>query len=146
MATLCSTGFRRLILGPASFESIFNGGKIEIYAGTQPDSADGYAGYVLAEITAAGGLRFQRSSHYACNEDGQDWTLNGTLTGTATWGRLLPAQADDGDISTTAPRIDFAVGLDDDSPGDYQMRLPTTAIVPGTTIVVASWWFVLPPI
>lgn len=146
MATLCSTGFRRLILGPASFESIFNGGTIEIYAGAQPASADAFAGVVLAEITAPGGLRFQRNDHYAFNEAGQPWTLNGVANGTAGWGRLLPASPDDGSVSTVLPRIDFAIGPDDDSPGDFQMRLPTVSIAPGTTITVASWWFLLPPL
>lgn len=140
MATLCSTRFRSLILGPSSFESIFNGGKIALYSGPQPAAADLPAtGLLLAEINAPGGLQFARTDHYASNKPTQVWTLGGLNTGAAGWARLRRA-VDDGSC------IDFAVGLDDGSPGDFQMRLPTLSITPGTSIVVSSWWFLLPPL
>ena len=140
MATLCSTRFRSLILGPSSFESIFNGGKIEIYSGVQPASADLPAsGLMLAEINAPGGLQFARADHYATNTPTQVWTLDGSNTGVAAWARLRRA-VDDGAY------IDCAIGPDDESPGDFQMRLPTLSITPGTSIIVSTWWFLLPPL
>ena len=146
MATLCSTGFRRLILGPASFESIFNGGQIRIYSGVQPDTADApIAGSLLGTVTASGGLNFVRTDHYVTNAPAQSWVLNGSATGTAGWGRLVAAGADDGSGSASLPRIDFAIGLDGEI-GDYQMLLPNIAISPSASIVVASWWFLLPPL
>lgn len=146
MATLCSTGFRRLILGPASFESIFNGGHINVYSGAQPDAADAAAtGTLLAQIDASGGLQFARNDNYAMNDPAQTWTLAGSTTGTAGWGRLVAPGPDTG-ASTVLPRIDFAIGLDGGDPGDFQMLLPTLAITPSSSIVVSSWWFLLPPL
>lgn len=146
MAVVCSTGFRRMLLGPASFESIFNGGQIRVYSDLQPVNADAPAtGVLLGTVTASGGLKFVRTDHYAANDPMQSWVLNGSGSGIAGWGRLVAAGADDGS-STTLPRIDFAIGLDDGSPGDFQMRLPSIAISPSTSIVVASWWFLLPPL
>ena len=56
----------------------------------------------------------------------------------------------DDDLARVEPgefrREPVAVGLDDGSPGDFQMRLPTLSITPGTSIVVSSWWFLLPPL
>lgn len=144
MATLCSTELRRLILGPASFEAIFNGGLIQVRSGAQPNSADDApTGTVLATISAAGGLRFQRSGHYVTNDVAQNWLLDGSATGTAGWARLMAMPDGTG---TAVPCIDFAIGPDNDEPGDFQMRLPTIEITPSTSIVVASWWFVLPPL
>lgn len=140
MATLCSTKFRALILGPASFESIFDGGKIQVFSGAQPANADQPAsGVLLAEIAAPGGLKFSRAGHYATNKLDQGWRMQGLASGVAGWARLQRA-VDDGSY------IDFAIGPDDDSPGDYQMRLPGLAITSATTINVSSWWFLLPPL
>lgn len=145
MATLCSTEFRRRLLGPSSFESIFDGGIIQVYSGAQPSSADApMTGTHLASIDCTpGGLKFQRSLHYATNDVAYPWVLTGVATGTAGWARLFPV-VDSGSLAIAC--IDFAVGLDDDSPGDFQMRLPTLSITPSTTIAIASWWFLLPPV
>ncbi len=140
MATLCSTRFRELILGPQSFDGIFNGGKIEVFEGTQPASADTAAPNApIAEITAPGGLRFSRYQHYATSLVSQRWTLSGLASGQAGWARLMRT-ADDG------ARIDFAIGPADESPGDFQMRLPTLSITPASSIIVSAWWFLLPPL
>jgi len=140
MATLCSTKFRSLILGPSSFESIFDGGKIQVFSGAQPATADlPAAGTLLAEITAPGGLQFARFGQYATNKASQQWVMSGIADGLAGWARLQRA-GDDG------ARIDFAIGPGDDSPGDYQLRLPALAITPVTSVIVSSWWFLLPPL
>lgn len=140
MATLCSTKFRALILGPSSFESIFDAGKIQVFSGPQPASADLPAsGVLLAEINAPGGLQFVRSGQYATNKVSQQWLMSGVADGLAGWARLRRA-GDDG------ARIDFAIGPGDDSLGDYQLRLPTLAITPATSVIVSSWWFLLPPL
>lgn len=140
MATLCSTKFREHILGPNSFESVFNGGKMQVFSGPQPASADAPAtGTLLAEIGAPGGLQFTRYQHYATNKATQLWTLSGLAVGEAGWARLRRA-VDDGS------HIDFAIGLGDDSLGDFQMRLPLLAITPSTSIIISSWWFLLPPL
>lgn len=156
MAVNCSTGFRSRILGPVSFESIFNGGCIEVRSGAQPASADEAAtGDLLARVTNNGGawtpgsltngLRFVRNGIYAGNDLAQDWRLVGLAAGTAGWFRLVANAPDDGSLSVNAPRIDGAVGPLD-LPGDYQMRLPSTTITPSAMTTIPSWWFLLPPL
>lgn len=146
MATYCSTGFRRKILGPNSFESIFNGGQIKIYSGPQPANADAaVTGELLGTITAPGGLRFVRSDHYVTNDPAQQWMLQGSANGEAGWGRLVAPDPDAGGADLLLPRIDFAIGLDGDEPGDFQMLLPTLSLSPTTSIAMSAWWFMLPP-
>lgn len=155
MAVNCSTGFRARILGSSSFEAIFNGGCMEIYAGEQPDSADmAPPGLLLGRITRGGlawnngsptnGLQFARNGHRATNAPTQEWRLQGAATGTAGWARLRGV-ADAGDVSQSAPRIDMAVGALDE-PGDFQLRLPTLLLTASTAIPITSWWFVFPPL
>lgn len=155
MATCCSTGFRAAILGATAFETLFSGGCIEVFSGSQPATADLAAtGTRLARITAGGGawvagaatngLQFTRSSIYALNDPAQSWILTGLATGTAGYARLIDVAGVAGD-SSTARRIDMAVGLNDpDVVGDYQLRLPSLAITASTLIPVSSWWFYLP--
>ena len=156
MAVNCSTGFRSKILGPTSFESIFNGGCIEIRSGPQPISADAAAtGELLGRITLNGdgwtagspdnGLLFVRSGIYAGNDPAQEWVLTGLMSGQAGWFRLVANGPDDGGVSSSLPRIDGAAGPLD-VPGDYQMRLPSLSITESTMVVIPSWWFLLPPI
>ena len=144
MATNCSTGFRRGILGPQSFQDLFPDAVIRFYGGTQPGSSDDPApGPILAQISVSGGLLFEPYQDYMVNSPGQAWVIDGIATGTATWARLCEA-SDAGGASSTAPRIDFGVGPDGGI-GDFQMFLPdTTDITPDTSIFVASWWFQIP--
>lgn len=156
MAVNCSTGFRARIMGPSSFESIFNYGSIEIRTGSQPPSADAPAtGLLVARITAGGGewsagsnangLRFTRDGHVARNDASQDWRLAGIAAGTAGWFRLVANAPDDGLHSLTLPRIDGAIGPLEGA-GDFQMRLPTLSLTPSTAVAIPSWWFLLPPL
>lgn len=156
MAVNCSTGFRSRILGPSSFESIFNYGCIEIRTGPQPASADEAAtGSLIGRITADGGawvagntangLRFVRNAHVARNDPSQNWILSGLDEGTPGWFRLVGNAADDGGFSVSLPRVDGAIGLAE-ATGEFQMRLPVSLITPSTTVVISSWWFLLPPL
>lgn len=76
--------------------------------------------------------------------DDKPWGLLGLAAGTAGWCRLR-GMSDPGGESTTHPRIDGVVGLRD-TPGDFQLRLGTTAMVPDLTFPITSWWFLLPPL
>lgn len=155
MAVNASTGFRALIMGPSSIESIFNGGCIDVYTGAQPAHADmAPTGLLVGRVTAAGlpftngsptnGLSFVRNGHRMTNPALQDWVLQGLDTGTAGWGRLR-ATTDSGALSTTNPRIDMAVGLVG-APGDYQLRIPSNLLTASTAVPITSWWFVFPPL
>lgn len=156
MAVNCSSGFRSRILGPASFDAIFQNGAIEVRSGPQPDSADAPAtGALLGRITNTGGawtsgsptngLRFTRAGIYVTNDPSQTWVLSGLANGEAGWFRLVANATDPGDASATHPRIDGAIGPLDVA-GDYQIQLPTTTLSASTAIMIPSWWFVLPPL
>lgn len=155
MTVQVSTGFRARLLGPSSFESLFNGGCIEIRSGAQPANANmAPTGTLLGRITAGGlpwtegsgvnGLTFSRFGHRVTNNPGQSWILDGLANGTAGWFRLRGV-SDPGLPSTAIPRIDGALGLPE-MLGDYQMRLPTLVITGTTAIPITSWWFVFPPL
>ncbi len=157
MAVNSSTGFCAAILGPQAFDSIFRDGAIEIWSGAQPATADdGPVGTLLARITRNGGawqagspsngLRFVRDGRFVFKDPAQSWVLRGVGVGIAGWFRLVANAPDGRALSVTVPRIDGAVGLDDDSPGDFQMRLPTLSITPDTSIELGDWWYAIPPI
>lgn len=154
MAANCSTGFRRRIIGPESFESIFNGAAIDVYTGPQPESANhAPTGTYLGRITHTGaawgedntthGLRFIRSGIYATSRPDQSWVLKGSATGVAGWCRLR-LHDDDGSETDLFPRIDGAIGTHDDV-GDIQMRLPSVTLAVGTSTPITTWWWLLPP-
>ncbi len=156
MPARVSTGFASAILGSQSFESIFNGGSIEIRTGTQPDNADMPAtGTVIARVTRDGGawaagslangLQFTRSGRYAMKPYDHVWQLKGSASGVAGWFRLVGNAPDDGSASLSLPRIDGTVRLDE-SVGDGQLILITTNLDASTTIAIDNWWYAIPPI
>lgn len=162
MALNMSTGFVAGILGPSSFDQIFQDGAIEIRSGSQPANADApVTGDLLARITQAGGawlagspssgLRWFRSGRYAFASPDQSWQLVGLATGEAGWFRMVGNAFDDGGSSTTAPRIDGAIGLlpdlDTPSVSDIQLYLPTLTIAPGSSMQIGeAVWFTFPPL
>ena len=154
MAVRTSTGYEAMILGPASFDSIFHNGVIEIRSEEQPASADmPAAGLLLGRVTVNGGpwsagnpangLRFSRGGRFAMKNLSQRWVITGIATGIARSFRLLPNAADPNTESQTHPRIDGAVGLVD-APGDIQLYLPSLNFSPSTSIELPSWWFSQP--
>lgn len=144
MAANCSTGFRSKILD--AFAPVFDGGSISIYSGAQPTAADdAVAGLLLGQITAPGGLQFTRTGVYVHNDPSQTWTLTGEAVGVAGWGRLLAPGTDTGGVSLERARIDFAIGPTN-TPGDFQLLLPSLDITPLTEVTITAWWFLFPPI
>lgn len=148
-----SSKFKELILGANSFESIFDGGRIVIFTGPQPASADyPIQGTPIADVTvngslwtpngSAAGLHFTRDGVWASNDIAQAWVLTGSADGTAGWFRLFGPALDTGDYSFNAPRIDGSVGVS----GSVDFKLPTTAITVGYTIPVQQFLFSFPPI
>lgn len=156
MATRSSTGFVQALLGPSAFDQIFFNGCIEIYAGTQPASADlGVSGTLLARITrdglgwtegsSTGGLQFVRSGRYAYKNPTHAWVLKGLATGIAGWWRLRGNGVDSGAVSVLYPRIDGSVRLDgSDTPG--QLTLSSLDITASTQVAINHWWYAIPPL
>jgi hypothetical protein len=152
MTVQISTRFKQLILGTSSFEQIFDGGRILVYSGAPPATADHpVTGTLLAQITelglawapdhSAGGLLFGRTGAWAIKDSGQNWVLSCSVAGTAGWFRLVGPSSDAGLLSYSAPRIDGTVRAD----GSGDMNIETLALTVGYTLPVQQFLFSFPP-
>lgn len=153
MTLRVSTKFKELILGPTAFETVFNGGRILVYSGSQPANADFAAtGTLLGQITnegqawtaggSAGGIEFARSGAWVTQAAAQSWRLVVTASGTAGWFRLVGKNADSGGASYAAPRIDGAIGTN----GATELTLESTTLTAGQNIAVQQFLYTLPPL
>lgn len=148
-----STKFKEMILGPTSFESIFNGGRILVYSGAQPSSADNPPnGTLLGQITAggvawladgaAGGLRFTRSGAYCIKDPDQSWIMTEGTVGVAGWFRLVGPSPDAGHLTYNLPRLDGScnsvVGAD--------FFVANGTFLVGRTVPIQQFVYTLPPI
>lgn len=149
MTLKASTRFKERLLGPDSFESIFNGGRIVLYTGAQPASADlPVDGVAVGEVSlngvpwapggASGGLVFERTGVWVTKPADATWLLRGLDTGAATWFRLYAAAADSGGLSYAHPRLDGAMGVD--------FILPAYTLLPSSAIVLQQFLLTLPPV
>lgn len=153
MTVRVSSGFKKAILGPTAFEGIFNGGRILVFTGAQPASADmAQQGTLVGEISedglpwlaygAQGGLRFVRSDTFAAKDPAQAWRLRGLANGTAGWGRLMAKAPDDGEESVIAPRIDFSIG--GAGPVDFVFANPVIAT--GANVLIQQFLYSITPL
>lgn len=153
MTVQVSTKFKERILGAESFADIFAQGRILLYSGAQPESADfAVTGDLLAQVTldgqpwtangSDGGLIFELLGSWAIKPPTATWKLIGSGTGTAGWFRLVGAAEDTGDLSNASPRIDGTV----DSSGTADFYLATLAITPSTSLEIQQFNFTFPPI
>ena len=156
MTDMLSTGFVHRRNNGESFADIFNNGVIEIRSGVQPASADAaVTGTLLARITRNGGLwvagspsnglQFVASGRFVAKHPDHVWRLVGIANGIAGYYRLLPNEADDRLPSTTAARIDGAIGQADAS-GNFQMFMPSLSITASLNEVVPHFWRGTPPL
>lgn len=147
-----STKFKERILGAESFPTIFNGGRILIYSGGQPLSADhAITGTYLGQVTeqgqawtaggSAGGLNFILSGVWAAHDPAQAWRLIPSVAGTAGWFRLVGKLADAGDYSFAAPRIDGSIGTG----GVVDMKIPSVTLTVGLAVPIQQFLFSFPP-
>ena len=149
-----STKFKELILGPNSFASIFNGGRILLYTGARPANADAAAvSPPLAEITAggvawapgggsAGGVQFEQSGQWILKNPAQPWKLHALASGVPTWFRLYGPADDPGSLSYSYPRVDGDVS---DLPS-ADMVLPNVSLTENAWLDVQQFLFTLLPI
>lgn len=149
MTVMVSTRFKELILGPNSFESIFNGGRIVLYTGNKPATPDmPVDGVAVGEVSlngtpwapggASGGLLFQRTGVWISKPPAATWLLRGIDTGAATWFRLYAAAADAGGLSYAHARIDGQMGVD--------FMLPSYTLLPDTAVQIQQFLLTLPPV
>lgn len=111
-----STGLRTGMTDSTGARTALNNGFLKIYGGAVPADADAaVTGTLLATLSdngGGGGLTFISPVVAATltKTAAQVWKTNSiTATGTATYWRFVAA-ADDGTLSTTAPRIQGTVG------------------------------------
>ena len=153
MTLQVSTGYTARILGPISFEDIFNGGAIAIYTGEQPESANEaptgtLLGYVSANGapwtpgSAANGLSFVRSGQWAGKNPAQAWAITPGVAGTAGWFRLL-TPGDAGGFSFDLPRIDGAISADG---LNAELRLLNPVLAIGVAKSIDEFLYTIPPI
>lgn len=117
MTIKTSTGLRNAMLATGSAKAALDGGRINIYAGTPPASADDAVGgaTLLCAITlnsTGTGILFDTAAvnGVLAKKPSETWSGAIASTGTAAWYRHVAA-ADDGTLSTTAPRIQGTVAL-----------------------------------
>lgn len=153
MTLKVSTRFKELILGANAFADIFDGGRILLYSGVQPASADlPPAGTLLAQITrngdtwvaggSAGGLSFEQFGALVGKPTGEAWRLVASGAGTPGWFRLVAGAADPGELSFSHARIDGSVGTS----SAHDLRLTAAALAAGQNLPVQQFLYTLPPI
>jgi hypothetical protein len=109
-----STGARNGLLGASGIETLFNGGKIRIYSGAQPASAD-YAetGSLLVTITSTSGtpgVVFGTAANGVIPKEATVWSGVIAAAGNAGWFRLYGTAGTTGS-SATEVRMDGNVGV-----------------------------------
>ena len=117
MALKTSTGLRNAMLVDGSLAAAFDLGRIEIYAGTVPGTADEAipgGATLLCTITnnsTATGTTMDTVAYAGSvsKAPAEVWSGVNVATGTATFYRHVGA-TDDGTLSTTQPRLQGTVG------------------------------------
>ena len=147
MTVQLSTGIRAKLLNGGvggGLKGSLDLGKINIYSGPQPVSADnGATGTLLGTVTVNGagtGLTFDTTATGTISKAAaENWKFNGLAVGTAGWFRFYPAGGNPANASDTEARIDGSIAS---SGGDVNLtNLSITLNSPNTIDVFA---FTLP--
>lgn len=120
MPVSASTGLRNAVLTSGSLKSIMeasNGMELLLYGGTPPADANAAIGSatLLCRITdndTGAGLEFESAAigGVLTKDESQVWSGEVLASGTAAFYRLV-ADGDDGEASTTQPRLQGSVGI-----------------------------------
>lgn len=134
MALKTSTGLRNGVLSGGSLKSLLNGGRINIYAGTPPATADDAVGgaTLLCAITlnsTGAGINFDTAAAGGVLQKapGEVWSGANVTGGVAAWYRHVAA-GDGGTLSTTAPRVQGLVGV-----AGADLNLSSVSLTTGAT-------------
>ena len=141
MTIRVSSGLRASLLSDYGLTAMMNYGVIEVYSGTQPESASfaptgtllGYVtnnGDAFQPNTTVGGLKLQLSGTGSLTFDGV-WRLKGVDSGEAGWWRWKWNAVDDDGDSTFYPRMDGAV--------NESLVLADPTITPATDVVITDF-------
>lgn len=116
MAIKASTGLRNAVMATGSVKETLDGGKIRIFAGAAPATADdAETGTLLCELSVNStgtGLTFDGtpSNGTLVKNPAEVWSGVNVASGTATYYRFVAA-GDTGAASSTQARIQGTVGL-----------------------------------
>ena len=134
MALKTSTGLRNRVLSGGSLKSLLDGGRINIYAGTPPATADDAVGgaTLLCAITlnsTGAGINFDTAAAGGVLQKapGEVWSGANVTGGVAAWYRHVAA-GDGGTLSTTAPRVQGLVGV-----AGADLNLSSVSLIAGAT-------------
>ena len=119
-------------------------GKIAIYSGPQPLTADAAAtGTLLGTVSVDGGstgLTFDNAVNGTLSKAAaEDWKFIGLAAGTAGYGRFYPAGGNPATPSSSEARIDFSIAT---SGGDVNMTNVSVSV--GTPNSIDLFVFTLP--
>ncbi|MEQ6437224.1 hypothetical protein V8Z74_19655 [Comamonas sp. w2-DMI] len=115
MTHYVSSGLAAHLANTGSMKSALDGGFIDIYSGPVPADADAALGTAtrLCRVSldsTATGLTLVADGRFLRKNPGDSWTGTKEASGTATFYRHVE-DGDDGSASTTAKRLQGAVGL-----------------------------------
>jgi len=145
MAIKASTGLRNAVLASNPLRTALAGGQIRMYAGPVPASADEAIGAatLLSTITVNStgtGINFDAAASGGVIQKapGEVWSGVNVAGGGATFYRhVLPA--DDGSLSTTAPRLQGTIGV-----AGADLNLSSTTLTAGATQTIDYYSVALP--
>ena len=147
MTVKLSTGLRNKMLDGGVGGGVKDAlalGKINIYSGPQPLTADaGATGTLLGTVSSGAGptgLTFSPAASGAVSKNStEDWKFLGVAAGTAGWGRFYPAGGNPSVLSTSEARIDFSIAS---SGGD--VNLNNISIAVGAPNTIDAFVFTMP--
>lgn len=142
-----SSGLRTSMITEHGLRSMMNFGRILLFTGDQPASADAaQTGTRVAMITTdaltpvpgdiVGGLQLAQGYTAGTLEKYGNWVLKGSGTGTIGWWRFVWNSVDDGTASAYLPRIDGSFG---DS-----FSLMDRNVLPSTQVQIDNFVLTLP--
>lgn len=143
MTVRLSTGLRAAMLNGGvggGLKGALALGKINIYSGPQPVSADvGATGTLLGTVTVGGGgtgLTFDTTATGTISKAAaENWKFDGIAVGTAGWFRFYPSGGNPANPSSAEARIDGSIAT---SGGDVNLtNLSITLNAPNTVDVFA---------
>lgn len=152
MSLQFSTALKELMIAP--FPSVFNGGFIRVYSGSQPATGDdAVAGTYLGSITLNGlpegmgfaaGLTFIQDAQYITKPYTDLWQLGVVNSGTASWFRLFAfGNGDDGSASLAYARADGGIT---DTGGFGELRLPSLDLTAGDVVGPVNFFYTIKPV
>lgn len=145
MALTLSTGCVKKLMDTGSFISVFNLGKINIYSGTKPTSANDVPnGTLLVSVTNNGtatGITWETAATggVASKKISETWSGTIASTGTAGWFRLFVLAEDPSTSSTSLARVDGTI-----STSGADMNLGSLSLTASAPFVLTQCDITLP--